>query len=839
MFSVSIDPNIPRRGLRNGVDVGIDRSITRISEPLSTYFYGFLISAIVGLLTLILYGYGELVVVFLPFIDAICFGMVLVLVGQNRISSLTAKFTWVVFLLWSTGAAFIISWKYLRLGQSIWVKGGEWLRVGNLDLHFGFLYDGLTVNMLLVVFFISAVVKCFAFGYMREDPNFFRFLSYLSFFTAFMVVLVTADNFIQLFLGWEGVGLCSYLLISFWTTRVQAVKAALKAISVNRISDCSFLFALLFVYLEFESFHFIDIFATAHLVAAEDVFYIDVITLFLIIGAAGKSAQLGFHVWLPDAMEGPTPVSALIHAATMVTAGVFLLVRCSPIIEYSSCLDLLTFWGGLTAFFGATVALFQYDMKKIIAYSTCSQLGYMFFACGTSNYIGAMYHLTTHAFFKALLFLAAGAVIHSFSDEQDIRKFSGVSRFLPLVYLTFLLGSLALMGFPFFSGFYSKEYILQYGYLRGFYVSYFLVNVAALFTCFYSTKLIYYVFFNTVKAVPCITDLSDELRSSSSIKDKHFSFVLVHQLSMSKTMYKNFHRPSYWIYIPLCILAIMSIFIGYFLSDIYIGLDNFFFCNSIFVLSEHRLGIAVESEMPLGLKVLPLLYIAVSFGFLICYRVYLQNQITKIILINKNIVRSYTKTLSIILSKFFVKLFFLYASCGLPASTYLSSSKGKRKSSISSYPVRCLTTGTSESVERRNNSGKGTESERQRETWVPRGLYLIPIGVLSHLLMLVLIVWLIEIKNHGNISSIVSDEFRPFLGMGLQALYYLNFGLCIYIFIYYVLRPFWNTTAGTWEGYYWNKQSLNFYGKVIGFLSWLLWWTFIVAYYYFVTITFF
>jgi len=289
-------------------------------------------------------------------------------------------------------------------------------------------------------------------------------------------VLVSADNFIQLFLGWEGVGLCSYLLINFWFTRVQANKAALKAIILNRVGDFSLTFAILLIFFFFKSVDFATVFFLVPLVS--DFFFtfevfntyynvhvLSFICFFLFFGAMGKSAQIGLHLWLPDAMEGPTPVSALIHAATMVTAGVFLIIRCAPLFEYApSVLTLMVFVGSATAFFAATVAVVQNDIKKVIAYSTCSQLGYMVFVCGLSGYSASLFHLVNHAFFKALLFLSAGAVIHGLSGEQDIRRMGGLSLKLPFTYTMFLLGSLALVGFPFLAGFYSKDLILEIAY---------------------------------------------------------------------------------------------------------------------------------------------------------------------------------------------------------------------------------------------------------------------------------------------------------------------------------------------------------------------------------------
>lgn len=351
--------------------------------------------------------------------------------------------------------------------------------------------------MLVVITSISFLVHLYSREYMEHDPFLPRFLSFLSLFTFFMLVLVTADNLVQLFLGWEGVGLCSYLLINFWYTRILANKAAIKAMLMNRIADVFFVFAVCLCFLSLGSCDYLVLFLNPSFAS------MDLLCLFLFIGAIGKSAQLGFHTWLPDAMEGPTPVSSLLHAATMVTAGVFLVVRCSPLFESTSfLLPLLAIFGGLTAFFSAFVALFQWDLKKVIAYSTCSQLGYMFLACGFSFYSVALFHLFNHAFFKALLFLSAGAVIHALGDEQDMRKMGGLARFLPFTLTAMLFASLAIMGFPFLTGFYSKDLILEWllaSYqVNGFFL-YSLALGAAFLTATYSFRLIHFVFFYRVQ----------------------------------------------------------------------------------------------------------------------------------------------------------------------------------------------------------------------------------------------------------------------------------------------------------------------------------------------------
>ena len=320
-----------------------------------------------------------------------------------------------------------------------------------------------------------------------------------------MIILITGDNFMQMFVGWEGVGFCSYLLINFWFTRLQANKAAIKAMLINRISDLILLLGVLTIFYNIRTIEYFSTFAAISIVKDFHFIFcnyilsiIDVICILIFIGAMGKSAQIFLHLWLPDAMEGPTPVSALIHAATMVTAGVYLIARCSPIFEYSIfSLKVMTMIGASTAFFASTVGLVQNDFKKIIAYSTCSQLGYMFFACGLSNYPLAIFHLSNHAYFKALLFLCSGAVIHAMGDEQDIRKMGGLRRVLPFTYKMFLIGSLSLIGFPFLSGFYSKDLILEIAFssfnLTG-HFAYWLGTIGAFFTSFYSMRLLYFSF---------------------------------------------------------------------------------------------------------------------------------------------------------------------------------------------------------------------------------------------------------------------------------------------------------------------------------------------------------
>jgi len=470
------------------------------------------------------------------------------------------------------------------LGVQYKITLSPWIYVDLLKVNWGFLFDSLTGVMLFVILFISCLVHLYSLEYMENDPHLNRFMSYLSLFTFFMLILVTADNFLQMFVGWEGVGLSSYLLINFWFSRIQANKAAIKAMLVNRIGDFAILFGIFLIFFVFGSLDYDVVFNICSKINKAPFInvglsYTDFIAIFLFVGAMGKSAQFGLHTWLPDAMEGPTPVSALIHAATMVTAGVFLIVRCSFLFELSSVsLNLILIIGSLTTFFSSTVGLFQNDIKKIIAYSTCSQLGYMIFACGLSSYDVAMFHLSNHAFFKALLFLGAGAVIHGVNDEQDIRKFGGLKLLLPLSYAVILIGSLALMGFPFLSGFYSKDTILELAYSKystfG-HFAYYLGTLSVFSTSFYSIRLLYLVF------------LSEPNGNRENI------FMA--------------HEPGYKMLLPLCLLCFFSIFIGFFTKDLFIGFGTNFWKNSIFIFPKSYLLVDVEF-LHIFPKILPLFF---------------------------------------------------------------------------------------------------------------------------------------------------------------------------------------------------------------------------------------
>lgn len=380
-----------------------------------------------------------------------------------------------------------------------------WFVSGKFKASIGFQLDELTAVMLIVVTSVSSLVHIYSVGYMHDDPGYYRFFAYLSLFTFSMLMLVLGNNFLQLYFGWEAVGLSSYLLIGFWYHKKSASDAGKKAFIVNRFGDFGFGLGIIVVFLTFGTIHYSEVFSQVNQVVGQSFHFlgmdIDVITLMAVLlfcGAIGKSAQIPLHVWLPDAMEGPTPVSALIHAATMVTAGVFLVARCNPIFSLSPfAMNLVTIIGALTCFFAATIALVQVDIKRVIAYSTVSQLAYMFIACGVGAYSAGIFHLYTHAYFKALLFLGAGSVIHAMGDEQDIRKMGGLKKYLPVTYFTFLMASLSISGIPPFAGFFSKDEILAMAFashIGSGKFAWFIGTVVAAMTAFYSFRLLFLTF---------------------------------------------------------------------------------------------------------------------------------------------------------------------------------------------------------------------------------------------------------------------------------------------------------------------------------------------------------
>ena len=454
----------------------------------------------------------------------------------------------------------------------------RWIDSESLNVFWGFNFDALTVSMLIPVLIVSSLVHIYSIGYMSHDPHNQRFFSYLSLFTFMMIILVTADNLLLMFVGWEGVGICSYLLVSFWFTRIAANQSSMSAFLTNRVGDCLLTIGMFATLWSFGNIDYTTIFSLTPFIN-ENI--ITLIGICLLIGAMAKSSQIGLHVWLPQAMEGPTPVSALIHAATMVTAGVYLLMRTSPLIEYSSTVLILCLWvGAITTIFSSLIGLFQQDIKKVIAYSTMSQLGMMVIAIGLSSYNIALFHLINHAFYKGLLFLGAGAVIHSVADNQDFRKYGGLIPFLPLTYSVMLIASLSLVAIPFMTGFYSKDFILESAYGQFYFSStvvYFIATIGAMFTTLYSAKVLYLTFLANPNG-PLIN-------------------------------YKQAHESDIFMSLPLIILAIFSIFFGYITKDIFIGIGSSFFSdNSLYIHPSHEIMLDTEFGVPILFKLLPLIF---------------------------------------------------------------------------------------------------------------------------------------------------------------------------------------------------------------------------------------
>ncbi len=534
-------------------------------------------------------------IVFLPLVGALLAGFFGKIIGDRGAHLVTCIFMAASMLL---GAICFYDVALQQNAQTIQLF--TWIESGNLKAEWALKIDTLTAIMILVVTSVSTMVHVYSIGYMHHDPHNPRFFAYLSLFTFAMLMLVTADNLVQMFFGWEGVGLASYLLIGFWYQKPEANAAAIKAFLVNRVGDFGFALGIFGTYLLFDTIVLDEIFILAPKYVDTELTFlwfsadaITVLTMLLFIGAMGKSAQLGLHTWLPDAMEGPTPVSALIHAATMVTAGVFMIARLSPMMEYApDTLTVVTLIGATTAIFAASVGLCQNDIKRVIAYSTCSQLGYMFFACGVSAYSAGIYHLLTHAFFKALLFLGAGSVIHAMSDEQDMTKMGGLRKRIPLTYWLMIVGTLALTGFPFLSGFYSKDLILEATFARdtgvGYYAFYIGIFVAGL-TAFYSWRLIFMTFHG-------------ECRAPKSVQDK------IHESPLVMTL-------------PLIFLAVGALFAGKLGYEFFGGESmNAFWGTALLVLKENT-TIEAAAGVPLWVVLLPT--IMFIFGTSLAFYFYL------------------------------------------------------------------------------------------------------------------------------------------------------------------------------------------------------------------------
>lgn len=504
----------------------------------------------------------------------------------------------------------------------------KWIYVYGIDFRWQLIFDPLAVQMILLISIVSFCVHLYSLEYMGNDPHLPRFLSYLSFFTFCMFILVTSSNLLQLLVGWEGIGLASYLLINFWYTRIAANKSAMKAMIVNKIGDVSIILGIILWVCSFKSADFAIINNIAWLIVGKNIYlsnfiflininYITIILFLFIIGVCAKSAQIGLHTWLPDAMEGPTPVSALIHAATMVTAGVFLLLRLVSLLKYdNNSLLLISFLGAITSFIAATIGLFQNDIKKIIAYSTCSQLGYMVLSCGLNNFSGGLFHLVNHGFFKALLFLSAGAIIHSMLDQQDIRRMGMLLKYLPISYLMILVGSLTIMGIPFLTGFYSKDFLLECVYSSNIFLTFFLYwlgIISAALTSFYSIKLLFLTFYN--------------------IHNSYFNI-----LYNKKNKMISIHESGYFIIIALIILFFGSVFIGYIFKDLFIGMGTDIWINTLDIESyKNSLKILEVEFLPIEIKLMPIKYTFIAgllsfiffkfYIFIVSYMYFIFNEI--------------------------------------------------------------------------------------------------------------------------------------------------------------------------------------------------------------------
>ncbi len=473
-------------------------------------------------------------------------------------------------------------------GSPVYIHLTSWLDSEFLHISWEFIFDQVTISLGLAVLYCSTLIHIFSVDYLSADPHQQRFMSYLSLFTFGMLVLITGANYFVMFVGWEAIGVVSYLLINFYFTRIQANKAAILAFTMNRVGDMGLSLAFFGMFALFGSLNFSTVFSLSPLMNETAI---TVISLLLFTGAMAKSSQIPLHSWLPGSMEAPTPVSALLHAATLVTSGIYLMVRSSPILEYSStALLVITLIGATTAFFAATCGLVQNDAKKIIAFSTISQLGYMVLSIGLSQYNVALFHTCNHSFFKALLFLAAGAVIHSFADQQDVRKMGGLIHFLPFTYSAMLVGSLSLLAFPFLTGFFSKDLIIELAFAQysfsGTY-AFILATVTAGITAIYSARLISLVFLTAPQG--------------------------------PKSSYLTSHEANLAVVIPLFILALFSVFFGYVFSDLFVGVGTDFFANSLFIHPNNVSLVEAEFSLPLSVKLLPAILSLLGSGLAIYF----------------------------------------------------------------------------------------------------------------------------------------------------------------------------------------------------------------------------
>ena len=532
-------------------------------------------------------------VVFLPLLAAIISGFFGRVIGDRGAQLVTCG-----ALLLSAVLSLFVFRDILASDEVTVIPLFSWIIAGGVDVVWSIRLDTLTGVMIVVVTVVSSMVHVYSIGYMHGDPSIPRFMSYLSLFTFFMLSLVTADNFLQLFFGWEGVGLMSYLLVGFWYDRPAANAAAIKAFLVNRVGDFGFSLGIYAVFVIFGSLDFGTVFSAAPKAVGTTMeflgWHVDSLTLaciLLFIGAMGKSAQIPLHTWLPDAMEGPTPVSALIHAATMVTAGVFMVARLSPLFEYApTALGVVGIIGGTTAIFAASIGMAQPDIKKVVAYSTCSQLGYMFAAAGVSAYGAAIFHLFTHAFFKGLLFLCSGSVIHAMGGEQDMRRMGGLWRKAPITYATMWVGALSLSAIPFFSGYYSKDTILDVAWASGTAVgryAWVLGTVAAFMTAFYISRVMFMTFHGEPRA--------------------------------GEEVMHHAHESPWVMLVPLIVLAIGAAFFGFLGYDFFVGHDRASFWKSAILVLPQNDSLDAAEGNPLLVRYLPLtvavIGIAVAYVF--------------------------------------------------------------------------------------------------------------------------------------------------------------------------------------------------------------------------------
>ena len=549
-------------------------------------------------------------IVFLPLLAALVAGL-----GQRFIGALAAKTITTAGLFIAAFLSWPIFIGFLNGSETAYVQPVmTWVQSGDLTFDWELRVDALTAVMLVVITSVSALVHLYSWGYMEEDPDQPRFFAYLSLFTFAMLMLVTANNLVQMFFGWEGVGLASYLLIGFWYKKPSANAAAIKAFVVNRVGDLGFMLGIFGIFWLFGTVSIPEILAAAPDKVGSSIGFLglrvdtmSLLCILLFIGAMGKSAQLGLHTWLPDAMEGPTPVSALIHAATMVTAGVFMVCRLSPLFETSQfALDVVTIVGATTAIFAATVGLVQTDIKRVIAYSTCSQLGYMFFAAGTGAYGAAMFHLFTHAFFKALLFLGAGSVIHAMHHEQDMRYYGGLRKHIPLTFWAMMAGTLAITGVGIlgvggFAGFYSKDAIIEAAFasestyhMYGFAIG----VIAALLTSFYSWRLMFLTFFGKPR-----WDQSEHIQHAMHDHHDHSDHdAHAHAATSDGTAGYHPHESPWSMLTPLALLTIGAVFAGFVFHNAFIDAEagQSFWANSTLYFNVHLMH--AMHEVPLWVK---------------------------------------------------------------------------------------------------------------------------------------------------------------------------------------------------------------------------------------------